>query len=495
MREDNRAERALMALLDRRATRGSDRWRALRALLQKHLGEGDRAAAREILDRLVRQHARMRSDAGGRAMLIAQAALLLGDREVAARASATLPAAAAVEGSFLALFAAGDPEARSEALRQGFTAAGLAAVATAADTALAPFDGLTGGPAPAVVPERGETVTVVVPVHNAGATLGTALRSLLAQTWRDLDIVVVDDASTDATADLAEDWAARDGRIRVLRHASNRGAYASRNSGLAAAVGTVVTVHDGDDWSHPQKIGVQMSEFAARPGAVALGCHWLRTTPGFGIGTDRPTETLFARWYAAALIRRSLFDATGPWDAVRIDADLEFLERLAGWYGRERIHWCRSGVPLGFGRVAPTSLTQARETHRRTGYQGLRFYYRQAARHWRRLHPAPEPEAHKTKYRWLPEEMFTSGVPVRSADLHLVGDCTDPRVIAEMARLAHDTPGPIAVSHRPAFNPAQRVDFDLDPAFFDLVGRDDVFIAIAPDRVSAPQTLDFEADG
>ena len=95
--------------------------------------------------------------------------------------------------------------------------------------------------------------SIVVPAYNAAATLSDTLLSLTSQTYRDIEIVVVDDGSTDSTASVARSFAARDNRIRLVRQA-NRGLAGARNSGVAAASGEVVGFCDADDLWLPEKM-------------------------------------------------------------------------------------------------------------------------------------------------------------------------------------------------------------------------------------------------
>ena len=110
-------------------------------------------------------------------------------------------------------------------------------------------------------------VTVVVPAYNASATIRMALKSLLAQSWPRLEILVVDDASEDDTAAKVEELARTEPRVRLIRHERNRGAYAARNTGMRAARGAYLTVHDSDDWAHPERIARQLRELQRKPEA------------------------------------------------------------------------------------------------------------------------------------------------------------------------------------------------------------------------------------
>jgi succinoglycan biosynthesis protein ExoO/succinoglycan biosynthesis protein ExoU len=90
-------------------------------------------------------------------------------------------------------------------------------------------------------------VSIIVPAYNAAAFLASALGSAVAQTLRALEVIVVDDGSSDRTAAIADEFASRDSRVRLVRHASSRGAAAARNTAIAHASGRWVAPLDADD--------------------------------------------------------------------------------------------------------------------------------------------------------------------------------------------------------------------------------------------------------
>ena len=122
--------------------------------------------------------------------------------------------------------------------------------------------------------QDGELVSVIVPAYNAAATIGETLRSALAQTYPQLEVLVVDDGSTDATADIVRSFVARDPRVRLLQQA-NAGVAAARNLAIAQSRGAYVAPLDADDLWHPQKIALQLE--ALRRGGPRVGvvyCWW-----------------------------------------------------------------------------------------------------------------------------------------------------------------------------------------------------------------------------
>ncbi|WP_240513280.1 glycosyltransferase family 2 protein [Halomonas campaniensis] len=232
--------------------------------------------------------------------------------------------------------------------------------------------------------ENGELVSVIMPLFNAEAHLVTALRSLAEQSYANIEVIVVDDASTDDSLAVAQAFSQQDSRFRVLTQPTNQGAYAARNRGLAAAKGAFITVHDSDDWSHPQKLEVQVGGLESKPEWKACFSDWVRCS----------TEMLFTRWRVEAMdgwiyrntssfmFRREVFETLGFWDVVRVDADTEYFQRFTTVFGAKSFGGVKRGVPLAFGRSLPSSLSQAGPTHLVTQFNGVRSDYRYAAAQW-----------------------------------------------------------------------------------------------------------------
>src|SRR5690606_6243275 len=153
-----------------------------------------------------------------------------------------------------------------------------------------------------------------------------------------LELIVVDDGSRDNTRAIAEGVAARDGRLQVLSSAEGAGAYAARNLGLQAARGAFVTLHDGDDWSHPETLARQMGFLAARPDCVGVLSGQYRC--GGDLAPRRWTgEGRLMHESAASLLapRAVLADLLGGWDRVKVSADSEILRRLRHLFGEDAV--------------------------------------------------------------------------------------------------------------------------------------------------------------
>ncbi|KAA0253146.1 glycosyltransferase family 2 protein [Acidobacteria bacterium ACD] len=199
-----------------------------------------------------------------------------------------------------------------------------------------------------VVPDL---VSTVIPVFNRAALLAQAVGCVLAQTYRPIEIVVVDDGSTDDTREAAEALAARHpGVLRVLTR-PNGGPGLARETGRAAARGEYIQYLDSDDWLDPRKFEVQVSALRDRPGADVAYCK----SREYVIGGDRcdvpaartgvELETLFPHllsgrvWHTMTPVyRRTLTDRVGPWTSLRQEEDWEYDAR-AGALGA-RLAWC-----------------------------------------------------------------------------------------------------------------------------------------------------------
>lgn len=113
-------------------------------------------------------------------------------------------------------------------------------------------------------------VSIVVPVYNTGMYLEQCLNSILEQTYRNLEIICVNDGSTDDSTDILNEYASKDARIKVI-HQENSGVSAARNRGLDAATGEYVTFVDGDDWVEAEAYERMIRQFANDVDIVAMG--------------------------------------------------------------------------------------------------------------------------------------------------------------------------------------------------------------------------------
>jgi glycosyltransferase involved in cell wall biosynthesis len=113
-------------------------------------------------------------------------------------------------------------------------------------------------------------VSVMMPAYNAARYVAEAVESVLAQTFGDFELLIVDDGSTDRTPAILRRYAARDGRIRLTTR-ENRGISATRNELLAMARGEFAAVLDADDVALPRRLEAQVAYLRDHPDVVAVG--------------------------------------------------------------------------------------------------------------------------------------------------------------------------------------------------------------------------------
>lgn len=114
-------------------------------------------------------------------------------------------------------------------------------------------------------------VTVLMPVYNGAPFLGEAISSVLAQTFNDFELLIIDDGSTDNSADIVRAHA--DERIRLIRNDRNLGLIASLNKGIDLAKGSFIARMDCDDRMHPERLAKQVKAMLAEPGIAVLATY------------------------------------------------------------------------------------------------------------------------------------------------------------------------------------------------------------------------------
>jgi hypothetical protein len=184
------------------------------------------------------------------------------------------------------------------------------------------------------VVEEGPLVSVLLTAYNSEATIGYAIESVLIQSYRNIELIVVDDHSQDSTVDIAESWARRDSRVLVLRNHENLGPYMSRNIALNHAQGEFIAIQDADDVSVIDRIQVQVGEFG--PGIKAvLGQHMRMDTQGrIHLEND---GSISGHGPVTLMVRRQVFDEIGDFAKVRTRGGKEFESRIENFYGSDAL--------------------------------------------------------------------------------------------------------------------------------------------------------------
>lgn len=216
-------------------------------------------------------------------------------------------------------------------------------------------------------------VSVVMPMFNAESTLRYAVKSILDQTFENLELLIVDDASKDNSLHIAKELALRDSRIRVLESEENKGAYHARNFGISVARGEFVTVQDADDFSFPERIEMQLESLLRYKDVVASYSDQVRVSRDLRTASvdpiPRPSSLLFRRL--------EVLQTAGYFDVERVGCDNEFFYRLHALFGDSRVfHF--SLYPLTLWLQSAGSLIANQEFGLRQGLGpgGFRSTYR-----------------------------------------------------------------------------------------------------------------------
>jgi len=213
----------------------------------------------------------------------------------------------------------------------------------------------------------GPTISVVIPYHNAADTIETAISSITGQSWRNVEILAVDDRSDDGGPAIVQRLAEADVRVVPLANMQSPGVYGARNSAISVAKGEYITFLDADDWSPGERLARQMDSLGSK--ALAISNHIRMDEAGRPVAPRifplvRPVPiTMF--------LRRDTLQAAGPFDEVVTGADSEMFARLEMLHGRAAV--ARDPAVLLVARWRSGSLSRDKEG----GLLGLeRYRYR-----------------------------------------------------------------------------------------------------------------------
>lgn len=350
-------------------------------------------------------------------------------------------------------------------LSRRFVAAGLSPLTVSADGPSDHlFDGLGSTVAHAQV--HGPLVTVVIPCWRPDEGLLSSVASITAQTYADLEVVIVDDASGPDHQELIEAAAALDERVRVVRLERNGGSYLARRAALDVTSAPLVTTQDADDWSHPQRIEHQVTALEADPQAPASRSLAVRakddlTHQWFGYRSLRDNAS-------SLMVRREVMERVGTFLPIRKSADSEYAERLAALVGPV----ADTGSPLAVTRLRTGSLSRGDFTYQWAHPD--RNAFRGTYRAWHRaLAPVdPSPEVPVPFARGIDEART---VPLQ-LDVCLVGDLSVPpgEHPGLATTLLEDLHGRhVGLWHLERPRAAERSRPEMHPAWFDLALHDD----------------------
>lgn len=247
---------------------------------------------------------------------------------------------------------------------------------------------------------RDVKISVVMTAHNTGHLVVDAVQSVLKQSHKNLELIVVDDASNDDTVRRLLDIKSNDPRLKVFSSPTNHGTYWSKNWGIRHATGDYVATHDSDDTSHPDRLMLQLGALKANGDAVACTARWRRVNAaGEQLVIDGRSERMAA--ISLMFDRRRVLEHTGYYDSVRISADTEFITRLEHVFGKRRVLHLRNHLYTGLLR--DESLTRG---------EGSGFSWQAEGNSFRRELSGDRAAYHKAFHVWHNGEAGASGLKI-----------------------------------------------------------------------------------
>lgn len=272
------------------------------------------------------------------------------------------------------------------------------------------FDDAYGWMARGVDAGEENLVSVIMTTYNAEDTVKWAVRSVLQQDHHRLELIIVDDLSTDGTRGILQRLRQSDNRIKLFFMQRNRGTYFAKNVGLLRARGTVVTFQDADDWSHPARVRLQLWRLVMS-GAVATRCSYVRHHARLN-QLVKVNGRVESPGFITLMAWRDVFERDGYFDCARRAADDELICRLQVLHGANAIDTFM--LPAYVALYSDHSLIA--DSSQYSAANGLRFHpgedrecYKQAYIEWhQRLR---EDTTLKSAYTFPPRSIFIKKRP------------------------------------------------------------------------------------
>lgn len=206
-------------------------------------------------------------------------------------------------------------------------------------------------------------VSIITPAYNAGPYLRDTIGSVLAQTYPNFEHIIVDDGSTDNTAEVVRSFT--DARIKYSLQ-KNSGQSAARNAAIAAAKGKYVALLDADDIFYPEKLAEQVAYMEAHPDCEFCYCkihHFYHETPRdrYYFTMEHPSGFLFDKLIVSnfinplsVMVRREVFEKHGAFEPKFRWADEQYLWLKLAY---KKVKFCYLDKALGACRLHPESFT------------------------------------------------------------------------------------------------------------------------------------------
>lgn len=180
---------------------------------------------------------------------------------------------------------------------------------------------------------HGPLISVIMSAYNPDLELmKIALDSIRDQTWRNIEVIIVDDASDGPAETAVRKLAATYNNVELIRVAVNSGPYIGRNLAIQRARGDFIAIQDADDWSHPQRFAAQINLLLNTPEARAVTTGHIRINRAGDVALESHFR-VFGNGPMTSVFRAEVFQQIGSFAAIRSRGDLEMRGRVAAYYG------------------------------------------------------------------------------------------------------------------------------------------------------------------
>jgi glycosyltransferase involved in cell wall biosynthesis len=232
---------------------------------------------------------------------------------------------------------------------------------------------------------NGPLVSVCMSCYNAERYIEHAARSILNQTYKNIELLIFNDKSTDNSLSIIKRLQKEDDRVKIFNNKVNQGTYVNRNQAFQSAKGDYFTILDADDFALPQRIELQVRQLEKNPNHIGLTNEWVRL---FIDGKFHYVSWLGGRYQheavATMMIRTHICrEKAGYWDSVRFAADTEYQHRLYRIFGKDNLPLIK--IPTVLSLFHESSLTNDPNTGINTTSAGLspvRIEYRKSWKSW-----------------------------------------------------------------------------------------------------------------
>lgn len=230
---------------------------------------------------------------------------------------------------------------------------------------------------------EGPLVTVCMSCYNFENYVGKAIESILQQTYKNIELLVFNDCSTDKTLDAIMEAAKNDNRVKIFNNKKNQGTYVSRNEAFQMARGEFFTVLDGDDYALPERIELQVKHLQQNPSHMGVCYEWVRMDVEGKFLFKNGWGGCYQHEAVATLMLRThqVKNDIGYWDSVKFSADTEFQFRMKKKYGKKNVPLVRT--PVAISLFHTESLTNDLQTGiTANGLSPVRVEYRNNWKAW-----------------------------------------------------------------------------------------------------------------